>query len=156
MGGPFETRLRVRHYEVDEYGHVNHASYVHYLEVARIEALESIGLPLADMRREGYLIVVTEMTVRYQASARSGDTLAISTAVREMRAARSTWDQEIRDAATGRVMVTAEITGAFVNEDGRPVRIPAAYRDKLTALSRLASSTPGDYDPPTSRAGGPR
>lgn len=129
-------QLKARHYEVDEYGHVNHASYVHYLEVARIEALEAIGLPLAEMRRQGFLIVVTQLVARYHAPARSADTLEITTSVREMRAARSTWDQEIRDAATGRLLVSAEITGAFVNEEGRPVRIPAAYRERLSLLER--------------------
>ena len=38
--------LKVRYYEVDEYGHVNHANYVHYLETARIDALETVGLSL--------------------------------------------------------------------------------------------------------------
>jgi len=41
MGKPATFRLKVRHYEVDQYGHVNHAQYVHYLETARIEALEA-------------------------------------------------------------------------------------------------------------------
>lgn len=134
-------QLKARHYEVDEYGHVNHASYVHYLEVARIEALEAIGLPLAEMRRQGFLIVVTQLVARYHAPARSADTLEITTSVREMRAARSTWDQEIRDAATGRLLVSAEITGAFVNEEGRPVRIPAAYRERLSLLERPSETS---------------
>jgi acyl-CoA thioester hydrolase len=135
-------QLRARHYEVDEYGHVNHASYVHYLEVARIEALEAIGLPLAEMRRQGFLIVVTQLVVHYHAPARSADTLEITTSVREMRAARSTWDQEVRDAATGRLLVSAEVTGAFINEEGRPVRIPATYRERLSLLERNDDAPP--------------
>jgi acyl-CoA thioester hydrolase len=47
VGEPVRFRLKVRHYEVDGYGHVNHASYVHYLETARVEALEAVGLSLA-------------------------------------------------------------------------------------------------------------
>jgi len=42
MAEPALLRLKVRHYEVDSYGHVNHADYVHYLETARIEALETV------------------------------------------------------------------------------------------------------------------
>src|SRR5205807_354776 len=38
VGEPARLRLKVRHYEVDLYGHVNHANYVHYLEAARVEA----------------------------------------------------------------------------------------------------------------------
>jgi acyl-CoA thioesterase FadM len=47
MGEPALWRLKVRHYEVDSYGHVNHANYAHYFETARIEALEGVGLSLA-------------------------------------------------------------------------------------------------------------
>ena len=134
MGQPARLQLKVRHYEVDPYGHVNHAQYVHYLEVARIEALEALGLSLPDMRRQGYLILAADLSVKYLAPARSGDTLEIVTYVREIRGARSIWVQEIRDATSQRPLVTAEVTGAFATEDGRPARVPASFRAKLSAL----------------------
>jgi acyl-CoA thioesterase FadM len=98
MGKPARYQLKVRHYEVDQYGHVNHAQYVHYLEVARIEALDALGLSLGEMRRH------------------------------------SVWVQEIREVESQRVLVTAEVTGAFATEDGRPARAPAAFREKLAPL----------------------
>lgn len=140
MAQPLTFRLKVRHYEVDEYGHANHASYVHYLETARIEALESVGLPLGDMRRQGYLIVAVELSIKYHSPARSGDLLEIATHVREVRGARSVWVQEIRDAPTRRLVVTAEVTGAFMTEAGRPVRIPETLRERLSALVVNGSS----------------
>jgi acyl-CoA thioester hydrolase len=134
VGEAARLQLKVRHYEVDQYGHVNHAQYVHYLEVARIEALETLGLSLAEMRRQGYLILAADLSVKYLAPARSGDTLEIVTYVREMRGARSIWVQEIREVAEQRLLVTAEVTGAFATEDGRPARAPASFREKLAAL----------------------
>lgn len=127
-------RLKVRHYEVDEYGHVNHAAYVHYLETARIEALEAVGLPLKGMRRDGYIIVAVDLAVKYHSPARASETLEIVTHVREIRGARSTWLQEIREVESGRLIVTAEVTGAFMMESGRPVRTPDTIRDKLASL----------------------
>jgi acyl-CoA thioester hydrolase len=134
MGEPATFRLKVRHYEVDQYGHVNHAQYVHYLEVARIEALDALGLSLAEMRRQGYLILAADLSVKYLAPARSGDTLEIVTFVREIRGARSIWIQEVREAESRRTLVTAEVTGAFATEDGRPSRAPDSFREKLSAL----------------------
>lgn len=127
-------RLKVRHYEVDEYGHVNHASYVHYLETARIEALEAVGLGLKDMRRDGYIIVAVDLSVKYHSPARSGEMLEILTHVREIRGARSIWVQEIREVTTQRLVVTAEVTGAFMTESGRPVRTPDAMRERVAGL----------------------
>ncbi len=89
MGEPARLTLKVRHYEVDLYGHVNHANYVHYLEVARIEALEAVGLSLAEMRRRGYLLVAAHLSVTYHSPAHSGETLEIMTSIREIRGARS-------------------------------------------------------------------
>ena len=134
MGQPATLQLKVRHYELDPYGHVNHAHYVHYFEAARIEALEAVGLSLPEMRRQGYLIFAVELNVKYLAPARAGDVLEIATSIREIRGARSIWIQEIREADSQRVLVTAEVTGAFATEDGRPARTPAAFRDKLLPL----------------------
>ena len=134
MGEPARLTLKVRHYEVDLYGHVNHANYVHYLEAARVEALEAVGLALPELRRQGYLIVAVELAVKYHAPAYPGETLEITTRIREIRGARSIWAQEIRETTSRRLAVTAEVTGAFMLDGGRPVRVPAAFAEKLSAL----------------------
>jgi acyl-CoA thioester hydrolase len=136
-------RLKVRHYEVDAYGHVNHAHYVHYLEVARLEALETSGLSLQEMRRQGYLIVAADLSVRFHAPALPGETLEVITRIRELSGVRSVWAQEIREAESQGLRVTAHVTGVFITENGRPVRIPDAFRERLLSLY-----VP---DPPTGR-----
>lgn len=40
---PFRTRIKVRHYELDTLGHLNHAVYHSYGEVSRLELLERAG-----------------------------------------------------------------------------------------------------------------
>lgn len=134
MGEPAKSRLKVRHYEVDMYGHVNHSNYVHYLEVARVEALEAVALSLGEMRRQGYIIVAADLSVTYHSPAGPRDTLEIVTSIRELRGARSVWVQEIREVTSQRLVVTAEVTGAFMTESGRPVRAPAAFIEKLSVI----------------------
>ena len=141
MGEPACCRLKIRHYEADAYGHVNHANFVHYLEVARLEALESLGISLQEMRRQGYLIVATDLSVKFHAPAVPGEMLEILTRIRELGNVRSVWVQEMREAESQRLVVTAEVTGVFVTESGRPVRIPPAFHDKLTALFVSDAST---------------
>src|SRR5439155_17123585 len=77
MADPFTTRIKVRHYEVDGYRHVNHANYVHYFEAGRVEALEKIGLGLPEMQRQGYHIVAVEIAVKFLAPAHPGESLDI-------------------------------------------------------------------------------
>jgi len=134
LGERARIRLKVRHHEVDAYGHVNHAHYVHYLETARVEVLESLGLGLPEMRQQGYLILAAELAIKYHAPAYAAETLEVVTHIREIRGARSLWIQEIREITSGRLVVTAEVTGAFTAATGRPVRIPAAFVDALSAI----------------------
>ena len=134
MGEPARFQLKVRHYEVDAYGHVNHANYVHFLEVARLEALEALGLSLPEIRRQGYLIVAADLSVKFHAPAFSGEVLEILTQIRELGNVRSVWVQEVREIVSRRLVVTAEVTGVFVAENGRPVRIPLAFHSKLASL----------------------
>jgi YbgC/YbaW family acyl-CoA thioester hydrolase len=134
MGQPARTRLTVRFHEADSYGHVNHAHYVHYLEAGRVEALDALGLSLGEMRRQGYLLVAAAIDVKFLAPARPGDVVEVVTRISELRGARSVWTQDIVDATSGRPLVTATVTGAFMTESGRPVRIPAAVAERLEAL----------------------
>jgi acyl-CoA thioesterase FadM len=94
------------------------------------------------MRQQGYLILAADLTVKYLAPARSGDTLEIVTYVREIRGARSIWIQEIREAKSQQLLVTAEVTGAFATEDGRPARTPASFREKLSPLCVPGAARP--------------
>ena len=145
MGEAARLMLKVRHYEVDQYGHVNHANYVHYLEAARVEALETVGLALPEMQRQGYLIVAAEIAVKYHAPAYAGETLEILTWIRDIRGSRSIWAQEIREATSRRMTVTAEVTGALMLASGRPVRVPPAFVEKLSALHLPGTAAVGSH-----------
>src|SRR2546422_2848029 len=96
VGEPARLSLKVRHYEVDLYGHVNHANYVHYLEAARVEALEAVGLSLPEMRRQGYLIVAVELGVKYPPPAPPGGIPGVPTHIPAIPGARCVWGQGIR------------------------------------------------------------
>lgn len=59
----------------------------------------------------------------------------------EMRGARTRWVQEIRERTAGRLVATAEVTGAFLTEEGRPLRVPEEFRKRLETL--YVSPRPG-------------
>jgi len=48
--------IKVRFYELDPYNHLNHATYVQYFEVGRVELLESIGSGLTTLQEQGIQI----------------------------------------------------------------------------------------------------
>ncbi len=131
MGRPiFETRLKVRSYECDSYGHVNNAVYLNYLEYGRMEALEAMGITLERLKREaGALVVIRRIHIEYFHPATMGDVLVIRTHVKEGRRSSGIFRQEIYRESDGKTIAAADVTWVFVNLQGRPIAIPPMVRE---------------------------
>jgi len=128
-----ETRIHVRWGELDPYNHVNHSTYLSYLEHGRIDALDGIGWGMARLAADGFQVVVVRADVRFRRPATAGDELVVRTWVVETRAASTIWGQRIlRGEET---IVEAEVTAAATTLEGRPTRIPAAFHEAMRALS---------------------
>lgn len=116
------TTIDVRFAELDPYGHVNHAAYVSYFEVARTVALTDCGIPIQEMAAKGYQLVVTKLEVIYRRPAVAGDRLSVTTAVGNLRRASGVWSQRIHRG--DELLVSAEVTAAVTGTDGKPTRPP--------------------------------
>lgn len=138
------TTIHVRWGELDPYHHVNHATYLSYLEHARVAALESVGWGMAALSEAGYQVVVVRVDVRFRSPATAGDTLVVTSHIRELGASRSVWEQVIRRG--DETIVTAEVTAAATTLEGRPVRSPEGLRAALGALVGTAGNAAGLED----------
>lgn len=121
--------VRVRTYELDSFGHVNNAHYLHYLEEARSEFLKQIGLSFDDFARLGVHLVIVESHVKYVSPARYGDEIEIKGRFRDVKAVSLVIEYTLTERGTGRLIARAETRGAFVDPvTGRPVRAPEPFR----------------------------
>lgn len=77
---PFRTRIKVRHYELDSLGHLNHAVYHSYGEVSRLELFEAAGD--GQLREQNLAPVLLESHVVYRRELRGGDVVDVSCDVR--------------------------------------------------------------------------
>lgn len=74
----FSIRIKVRHYELDTLGHLNHAVYHQYGEVARLEWFESVGGGGSGLRDAKISPVLLETHVRFRRELRAGDVVDVS------------------------------------------------------------------------------
>ncbi len=125
------TKLTVRSYECDAYGHVNNANYLHYLEVARGELLHAMGLDYRGLIAAGYGLYVTKVCIEYKSPAFMEDELAIESETVASRKLSGRMRQVVRRGET--VLAVAELDWGFVNREGRPTRMP--YEFDLTRLT---------------------
>lgn len=117
------AELKTRSYECDSYGHINNATYLNYLEYARIELLEKLPVPYNELRRRGIGFVVTRIRIDYRMQVGSGATLRIETRSIRKERVRVVFQQNIyRD---DQLVAEAQVTWACINEQGKPIRIPS-------------------------------
>lgn len=126
------TVIHVRWAELDPYHHVNHATYLSYLEHARISALEHIGSGMDVLAGQGFQVVVVRVDVRFVRPATAGDELVISSSVASIGASASTWRQRV-DRGADRI-VEATIEAACTDLSGKPVRMPSLLREGMETL----------------------
>jgi acyl-CoA thioester hydrolase len=122
----------VRFHELDPYDHVNHAMYVTYFEIGRVEALRSVNLALDDLKVEGFQFVVTRLEVRFRKAASAGEDLKIHTGVNEFGRASSGWAQHIMRGDDR--IATSQVTAAITDSHGKPTRPPAFIFERLESL----------------------
>lgn len=124
----FVTDIRVRHYEMDALGHVNNASYQHYLEDVGIQHSEYLGFSLNRYRELGGYFIMRRVTIDYLRPAVAGDILAITTWLEKLRGTRITRHYEIRKKGESDLVVTAEVLWVWVDAvTMRPKAIPKEF-----------------------------
>ncbi|HEX4446430.1 MAG TPA: acyl-CoA thioesterase [Polyangiaceae bacterium] len=95
------VRVRVRFGETDLMGIVHHASYVHYMEVARIEWLRRRAVTYADWAAHGVHLPVVELSLKYRAPARFDDEIDVGVSLVEVGAASVRYDYRLVRAVDG-------------------------------------------------------
>jgi acyl-CoA thioester hydrolase len=120
-----ESRLTVRSYECDSYGHVNNAVYLNYLELARHHYIRDIGIALTDLRGAGYALLVARVEIDYRRPALTDDELAVRTSpVRKGRVGGVLSQRILRG---DELVAEAEVTWVCVDSRGHPARLPVAF-----------------------------
>ena len=115
--------IRVRYAESDQMGVAHHASYIPWLEEARIEWLRAHQRSYRQLEEEGVFMPVIDLQVRYKRSLRFDDVATLTTTARATGPTRICFTTRVMHGDV--LCVEAEVTVAAVNAAGKPQRIPA-------------------------------
>lgn len=94
-GFSFSTEIRIRFAETDAQGIAHHASFVIWLEVARVAYLERYAGGYGAIRERGIEALTTEVSLRYHRSATFDERLRVWTRCVGLRGARFTYEYAI-------------------------------------------------------------
>jgi acyl-CoA thioester hydrolase len=123
--------VTVYYEDTDMAGIVYYANYLRYIERARSEIVEDMGLDQNAMRARGIVFAVTRVEADYVSAARLGDRLTVVTTHEPKGTVRWQFDQKVQRGDD--LIFRALVTAVCMTTSGRPVRLPAELRQKLRA-----------------------
>lgn len=135
---PVTSPFTVRSYELDSFGHLNHAVFLNYFEQARFDALDACGWPIRRVLERGWAVYVVRLEVDYLAEVLWGDDVRVETWVSSVRRSSMILEQ-VMTRKDGTIAARARVTGVWVGENRRPVKMPDELRRGLARLSRGVS-----------------
>jgi YbgC/YbaW family acyl-CoA thioester hydrolase len=143
---PFSVDITVRGYEIDNWGHVNNAVYLQWLEHARWEmgGPEGFGALYGD----GTLPVVRHVELDYRSETLLGDTLRISLWPRRVGHSSFVLGGAIRvmdardKARIGKLAMVASTAFACIKRGEGKISVPDVWRKYFPPVD------PGDVLPP--------
>lgn len=131
MQGVKELEIKVRVSETDALGHINNASYFTYLEDARIDFLEELGISIKD---ELFAFMLVSTKCDFIAQGYFGQILQVDTKVLKIGTKSLTLVSDILEKGSGNIIAKGEATIVYFSLlDEKTIEIPYAFKIKLQA-----------------------
>ncbi|WP_010227761.1 acyl-CoA thioesterase [Gillisia marina] len=125
------TYVKVRYAETDQMGVVHHGNYADYLEIARLDWLDTLGVSYRSMEKEGVMLPVYELHFKFLKSAMFDDQLKIVTKLKKIPSVKIEFDYEIYNQDE-ELLTTANTVLVFMDTHSRkPIRCPEYVLNKL-------------------------
>jgi acyl-CoA thioester hydrolase len=125
-GFNFSTEVSVRFAETDAQGIAHHASFVVWLEVARVAYLAEHAGGYLSIRAEGIEALTTEVQLAYRQAAYFDDRLRLWTRCVDLRGARFRYEYAIERSSE--LIAEGSTSHAIVDAiSRRPTRVPAWF-----------------------------
>jgi acyl-CoA thioester hydrolase len=118
----FVHDIRVRFADTDAMGIVHHASYLPYLEEARVAYLRSIDHDYVSVRESGLNFAVIEVALKYIRPCYFDDVVTVHLALGSRT--RATFQIQYLLTVAGEARLTAVTAHGCVDTQGRPTRMP--------------------------------
>lgn len=112
---------KVQYYETDRMGITHHSNYIRWMEEARLEFMEEIGIGYDKMESLGIISPVIRVTCDYKSTTTFPDKINITLSIKSYNSVKLVLGYEMKNAKTKDIVATGESQHCFLNGEGRPV-----------------------------------
>ncbi len=113
----YTYRRKAQYHETDRMGIIHHSNYVKWMEEARIEFMDSIGLSYREMEDMGVASPVVSLSVDYKKQVEFGDKIEIRLSVNEYNGAVLEFEYEFYNVSKDEVCTRATSRHCFIHDD---------------------------------------
>lgn len=128
---------RVRYHELDTQGMVHPSHYMNWIENARLELLEQIGLGLKQMESMEILMPVLSNSIEYYSPVKFDNTIVIGTKVTSYDGKQMEVAYRIFDEKTNENYAMAKSKHFFTNKSGIPISLGRIYPELDTTFFEM-------------------
>ncbi len=128
-----ELKFKTRYAETDQMGYIHHSIYAQYYEMGRIALMDKIGISYKQMEKDGYILPVYHLQTKYFIPLTFDELVTLNTYVKYLKGVRLAFGYEIYNEA-GQKATEGEVVLVFAGTDGKPIRPPKQFVDKIKSL----------------------
>lgn len=128
---------RVQYYETDKMGVTHHSNYIRWMEEARVDFLAQIGWDYAKLEAIGIVSPVINVTCDFKHPTTFSDKITIRAVVKEFNGVKLKIAYEMKNQDEIVVCVGTSLH-AFLNVEGKPIRMKREYPELFEILSKYA------------------
>ena len=123
-------KRRIFYYETDKMGIVHHSNYIRWMEEARLDFLQQVGLNYEDMERNGIIMPVIEVSCKYIFSVRYNEAVNIYTKPVFFNGIKAVYSYEIYTEGDEKLAASGESSHCFLdNASRKPISLKKRYTD---------------------------
>lgn len=125
------TFVKVRYAETDQMGVVHHGNYAEYLEIARLDWLDQLGVSYKLLEKEGVMLPVYELNTKFIKPAYFDDVLRIETQLKELPRVKIEFSYQVFNQYDELITTAYTILVFMDSETKRPIRCPEYILNKI-------------------------
>ncbi len=122
---PYEHHAK--YYETDQMGIIHHSNYIKWMEEARMDLMEQIGLSYKEMEEMEIISPVLSISIEYLSMVHFDDVVEIETRLLKYNGIKMEVEYRMTDKETGELRATAKSSHCFLSRSGKPISLKRSY-----------------------------
>lgn len=122
---PYEHHAK--YYETDQMGIIHHSNYIRWMEEARMDLMDQIGLSYKQMEAMEIISPVLSISCEYHSMVHFDDVVVIETKLTKYNGIKMELEYRMMDKETGELRATGKSSHCFLNRSGTPISLKRSY-----------------------------